>query len=203
MSDSSGLGALRDIWLQSNKGTVRRTESQSSITDTQSSKPEVEAALFAHIDKMSKEHQVELRTIKDDIASANKDRTQLSNSLNEVKTQLEKIDQFKTQVLIGTIVGLMGLAGGAWTVYTHIDGKYDSLGDKVDGASTKLEQQQTVLSSNYSELAENLKLLRIDSEKREKLPSDINLLNHRVGVLENTYTKLEDKIDARHKISQK
>ncbi|CAK1963151.1 conserved hypothetical protein [Vibrio crassostreae] len=199
MSESSSLGSiLGDIWIQSNRSTVQtkanKSKDESSSTDNPLTKQDVEAALVAHINQINEKHQTEIQTVKDDIAQINSHRQQITENLSDLKTKVEKFDDFKSHIVLG---GLVVIVGGAWALYTHIDNKYDKLNVRLTEITVESGQKQSSTNVQISELSENLRLLREDVGKLDNLPSDIDILFHRVGQVEKSYSKIEDKVETK------
>ncbi|WP_305815214.1 hypothetical protein [Photobacterium leiognathi] len=151
-------------------------------------------ALVAHINQINEKHRVDIQTVKDDISQLNNHKQQTSVNLSDLKAKTEKFDDFKTRIVIG---GLLTIIGGAWALYTHIDGKYDNLNVRLTEIAVDNSQTQSSTNVQMSELSENLKLLREDVGKLDKLPSGMEVLSHRVGQIEKSFYKIEDKVESK------
>lgn len=199
MSESSRVSSfLNNIWDQPNRSTVQvkpdESKESSSTTDNPLTKQDVEAALVAHINQINEKHNAAIQTIKDDINQLNGHKKQASESLLDLKAKIEKFDDFKSSIVIG---GLVVIIGGAWALYTHIDNKYDKLNERMIEVTVQSSKNQSSTDVQISELSENLRLLRGDVGKLDKLPSNMEILSHRVGQVEKSYSKIEDRVDAK------
>ncbi|OEE62810.1 hypothetical protein A1OK_19695 [Enterovibrio norvegicus FF-454] len=199
MSEPSSIGAFfGDIWVQSNRSTIQtkadKSKDDSSSTDNTLTKQDVEAALFAHINQINEKHQAEIQTVKDDVSQINSEKQRISTSLSDLKTKVEKFDDFKIHIVIG---GLIVIVGGAWALYTHVDDKYENLNARLTEVTVESGRIQNSTNVKISETSENLKLLREDVGNLDKLPSDIEILSHRVGQVEKSYSKIEEKVEVK------
>ncbi|HHC6477230.1 TPA: hypothetical protein ACN34M_000004 [Vibrio parahaemolyticus] len=197
MPESSNLGSkLNSLWEERSESTITKSieEERYSSTNSRRRQNDVDTALIEHINKMEKEHNSQIQQIKDNLNINDGSIKQLKESLDELKVKVEKFDDFKTYIVLG---GLLTIIAGAWALYSHLDSKYEDLGLRVSELSVQIEKNQSQTNSSISELAENLRLLRLDSEKLDKIPGDIQLLNHQVNNLRKSQDKLEDKLDDR------
>lgn len=198
MLESSRIGSfLNDIWEQSNRSTVQKLDESkdvSSTTDNNLTKKDIEAALVAHINQINEKHNSEIQTIKDDITQIRNQKNQASENLSDLKLKVDKFYDFKIHIVIG---GIIVIITGAWTLYTYLNDKYEKLNERMTEVTLQNNKTQGSTNIQISELSENLKLLRGDVGKLDNLPSNMEVLSHRVDQVEKSYSKIEDKVNSK------